>query len=77
MAEVTHKTRQELDAMLDELGRQLDDLYRAAPGPSHADVWAGLTQAALRLAAPEDRDHVYRRLQLMFTAHDRVMRAQA
>jgi len=77
MATETHKSRAELDAMLDELGRQLDDLYRATPGPSRADTWAGLTQATLRLAAPEDRDHVYRRLQLMFTAHDRVMRAQA
>lgn len=76
MQEQVYKNRDELDAMLDELGRQLDDLCRASVGASRADTWAGLTQATLRLAAPVDRDHVYRRLQQMFNAQERVMRLQ-
>ena len=73
MATSPFKDRSELDAMVDEIQRQLGQLYRAAAAASRAEVWAGLTQATLRLAAPEDRQYVYERLQAVFAAHERAL----
>lgn len=68
MATSTFKSRTDLDAMVDEIDRQLEQLYRAANSESRAEVWAGLTHATLKLAAPEDREYVYERLHGIFSA---------
>lgn len=72
MASSVFKSRLDLDAMVDEIERQLEQLYRAASQASRAEVWAGLTHATLKLAAPEDRDYVYQRLHRIFSAHGRA-----
>ena len=48
-------TRADLDAIVEEIDRKLEKVYRLSPGKSRAEVWASLTSAALKLAAPEDR----------------------
>jgi hypothetical protein len=71
MATSTFKSRTDLDVIFHEIDRQLEQVYRASSSESRAEVWAGLTYATLKLAAPEDRDYVYERLQEIFTGHDR------
>jgi len=66
----TFKSRDELDAMSDEIGRQIDQLYRAASHASRTEVCAGLTRATLVLAAPEDSEYVRGRLHAIFDVHE-------
>lgn len=60
------KTRPDLDVMVDEIDRRLEQLYRLSDGTSRAEVWAKLTSAALKLAAPEDQEYLYERLYAVF-----------
>ncbi|WAC64452.1 hypothetical protein OVA13_06720 [Pseudoxanthomonas sp. SL93] len=61
-------TRADLDAIVEEIDRKLEQVYRLSPGKSRAEVWASLTSAALKLAAPEDQDYLYERLYAIFKA---------
>lgn len=63
------KSPAELDVLIDEIGQRLDILYQTSTAASRAETWANLTTAVLKLAAPEDHEHVYRRLNALFTAH--------
>lgn len=69
MAHAPFKSRADLDAMIDEITQRLDLLHRASTAASRAEVWTNLTKAVLRLAAPEDHEHVYERLNSAFKAH--------
>lgn len=61
-------TRADLDAMVDEIDRKLEQVYRLSPSASRAEIWASLTSAALKLAAPEDQEYLYERLYAVFKA---------
>jgi len=69
MPNAVFRSRQELDAMVEQIDRQLDALYRASAAASRAEVWNHLAAAALKLAAPEDHEYVYERLHAVFRAH--------
>ena len=69
MPHIPFKPRPDLDAMIDEIAQRLDLLHQASTAASRALVWANLTMAVLRLAAPEDHEHVYERLNAVFKAH--------
>lgn len=69
MPHIPFKPRPDLDAMIDEIAQRLDLLHQASTAASRAQVWANLTMAVLRLAAPEDHEHVYERLNAVFKAH--------
>lgn len=69
MPNATFRSRQELDAMVEQIDRQLDVLYRASAAASRAEVWSNLAAAALKLAAPEDHEYVYERLHAVFRTH--------
>ncbi|MBD9468189.1 hypothetical protein [Pseudoxanthomonas sp. PXM01] len=69
MPNAAFRSRQELDAMVDQIDRQLDVLYQASAAASRAEVWSNLAGAALKLAAPEDHEYVYERLHAVFRAH--------
>jgi hypothetical protein len=69
MPHATFRSRQELDAMVEQIDRQLDVLYRASAAASRAEVWNSLAAAALKLAAPEDHEYVYERLHAVFRTH--------
>jgi hypothetical protein len=61
-------TRADLDAIVEEIDRKLEQVYRLSQGTSRAEVWASLTSAALKLAAPEDQEYLYERLYAIFKA---------
>ncbi|KRA47461.1 hypothetical protein [Pseudoxanthomonas sp. Root630] len=63
------KSPAELDVLIDEIGQRLDILYKTSTAASRAETWASLTTAVLKLAAPEDHEHVYQRLNALFSAH--------
>lgn len=63
------KSREELDAMITEMDAQLDVLYRQANALSRPLIWANLTNAVLKLLAPEDQDYAYERLYALFKSH--------
>jgi hypothetical protein len=69
MPDMPFKSRTDLDAMIDEIAQRLELLHRASVAASRAQVWSNLTVAVLRLAAPEDHEHVYERLNAIFKAH--------
>ena len=69
MQNAVFRSRQELDAMGDQIDRQLDVLYRASAAASRAEVWSNLASAALKLAAPEDHEYIYERLHAVFKSH--------
>lgn len=69
MPHTLFKSRPDLDAMIDEIGQRLDLLHQASTAASRAEVWTNLTRAVLRLAAPEDHEYVYERLNSVFKAH--------
>ncbi|GGD37061.1 hypothetical protein [Pseudoxanthomonas indica] len=63
------KTRQELEAMITEMDRKLDVLYQNANALSRPIIWANLTNAVLKLLAPEDQEYAYERLYSLFKSH--------
>jgi len=66
----THfKSLPELDAMISEIGQRWDVVQQTSRAASRAEIWANLTTAVLRLAAPEDHEYVYERLNATFKAH--------
>ncbi|MBD9480049.1 hypothetical protein [Pseudoxanthomonas sp. PXM02] len=69
MPHAVFRSREELDAMVEQIDRQLDVLYRASAAASRAEVWNHLAAAALKLAAPEDHEYVYERLHAVFRTH--------
>jgi hypothetical protein len=69
MPNAAFRSRQELDAMVEQIDQQLDVLYRASAASSRAEIWTHLAGAALKLAAPEDHEYVYERLHAVFRAH--------
>jgi len=62
------RTRTDLDYIVDEIEHKLEQLYRLSNSASHAETWASLTSAALKLAAPEDQDYLYERLYAVYQA---------
>lgn len=71
MATPAFKSRDDLDAMIEEVGRQLDQLHRLASHTPQGEVWTGLTRAILLLAAPEDHGYVNERLDHVFSSRGR------
>jgi hypothetical protein len=69
MPHIPFKSRSDLDAMIDEINQRLHLLHQTSTAASRAEVWTNLTRAVLRLAAPEDHDYVYERLNFVFKAH--------
>lgn len=76
MAIAAFKSRSDLDHMIQELESQLDELYRHVDTATGPEVWAQLTNATLKLVAPEDQDYAYERLYEVFkTRHAPTDRA--
>lgn len=69
MGNVAFKGREDLDNMIAELDRQLEELYRHVDAASRPEVWAKLTNATLKLVAPEDQNYAYDRLYEIFRSH--------
>ncbi|MEL1263327.1 hypothetical protein [Pseudoxanthomonas putridarboris] len=63
------KTREDLDGMIAELDGKLETLYRNADNVTRPEIWANLTNATLKLVAPDDQDYAYERLYALFKAH--------
>lgn len=63
------KSREELETMIAEMDGQLDVLYRRANVLSRPIIWANLTNAVLKLLAPEDQDYAYERMYALFKNH--------
>lgn len=63
------KSRDELEAMISEMDRKLDVLYKNANALSRPIIWANLTNAVLKLLAPEDQEYAYERLYALFKSH--------
>jgi|GEM_PF-1314295 len=63
------KSRDELEAMIIEMDRKLDVLYKNANALSRPIIWANLTNAVLKLLAPEDQEYAYERLYELFKSH--------
>jgi hypothetical protein len=68
MSNVAFKDRVDLDHMITELDRQLEELYRHIDVATRPEVWAKLTNATLKLVAPEDQDYAYDQLYAVFRA---------
>jgi hypothetical protein len=66
MAIAVFKSRSDLDHMIHELENQLEELYRHVDTATRPEVWAQLTNATLKLVAPEDQDYAYERLYEVF-----------
>jgi hypothetical protein len=66
MGNVAFKDRVDLDHMITELDRQLEELYRHVDAATRPEIWAKLTNATLKLVAPEDQDYAYDRLYEVF-----------
>jgi hypothetical protein len=66
MAIAVFKSRSDLDHMIHELETQLEELYRHVDTATRPEVWAQLTNATLKLVAPEDQDYAYQRLYEVF-----------
>lgn len=69
MPTLAFKNRDELDYMIAELDRQLEELYQHAETATRPEIWAKLTNATLKLVAPEDQDYAYDRLYAVFRTH--------
>lgn len=63
------KSRDELEAMISEMDRKLEVLYQSANALSRPIIWANLTNAVLKLLAPEDQEYAYERLYAVFKSH--------
>jgi hypothetical protein len=63
------KSREELETMISEMDRKLDVLYQNANALSRPIIWANLTNAILKLLAPEDQEYAYERLYALFKSH--------
>ena len=57
-------TRDELDALVEDLGQQLPDLIDSGR-PDLMDAFSERADAILALADPADRDHVWSKLQCL------------
>ncbi|MET0718828.1 MAG: hypothetical protein ABWY34_10580 [Pseudoxanthomonas sp.] len=68
MGNFSFKDRVDLDRMIAELDNQLEELYRHADAATRPEIWAKLTNATLKLVAPEDQDYAYDRLYAVFKA---------
>lgn len=64
-----YKSREELETMISEMDRKLDVLYQNANALSRPIIWANLTNAVLKLLAPEDQEYAYERLYALFKSH--------
>ncbi len=69
MLKVAFKNRADLDGMIAELDSRLEELYRHAEATTRPEIWANLTNATLKLLAPEDQDYAYDRLYAVFKSH--------
>lgn len=71
------KSREELETMISEIDRKLDVLYKNANALSRPIIWANLTNAVLKLLAPEDQEYAYERLYAVFRSHQDQQAATA
>ena len=75
MPNIAFKNRDDLDHMILELDHQLEELYRHVDVATRPEIWAKLTNATLKLVAPEDQDYAYDRLYEVFRSRGLLSRS--